>query len=323
MSTMYAVPTDANAVDALDPAARAQYLGTALYPGIFAQLGEPLAGKVTGMLLEMPTQNILDCLAAPGTLKATIDDALSVLPEDMRAAVAPPSPVSAGPSPTSVLAGASNNLWADEDNEDDEDLPSVGELFASVEKKKASARESARQEDDAMETDCGGAVVESWQLEWNPAEMAAVPSEKLSEWMAARLDEQRRIPRAVVEVLGAPSALELLGAVERVQAHGGMLVEETGKPRTSGGIFIKLLKDATHLPPTEHAAALDRIKREGAEAKKAQQAKKNAAKFVRANSSPSPTKAPLTPTPAAPPAGPPKADLGEFVEAAIRRQQSV
>jgi hypothetical protein len=81
----------------------------------------------------------------------------------------------------------------------------------------------------------------------------------LSEWIASRLDELLRIPRAVVETLGAPAALELLAAVERIQAAGGMLVEETGKPRTSGGIFIKLLKEAKHLPAAEHAATLERL----------------------------------------------------------------
>ena len=50
-----------------------------------------------------------------------------------------------------------------------------------------------------------------------------------------------------------------------------MIVEETGKPRTPGGIFLKLLKDATELPAEAQQAALARIKKEGADAKKAQQ----------------------------------------------------
>ena len=48
------------------------------------------------------------------------------------------------------------------------------------------------------------------------------------------------------------------------------------------GIYLKLLKDATNLPAEAQEAALLRIKKEGAEAKKAQQkalaAKRNAPK---------------------------------------------
>jgi len=318
---MYQPPTDAATVDALDPGARTQYLGNALYPNIYQLVGEQLAAKITGMLLEMPTQNILDCMTAPATLKATVDDALGVLPEEERSTAKPPPASPVAVSPVSVLAGPSNNLWADEDGEDDA-LPTVGELFASVDKKRAAATLAKSCDDaDAMETDSNDG---SWQCEWEAATLATEPSDKLSEWMAARLDEQLRIPRAVIEVLGAPAALELLAAVERTQANGGMIVPETGKPRTSGGIFIKLLKDATHLPAAEHAATLERIKREGIDAKKAQQAKKTAARLVRSNTSP--VKSPSAPT-AAPgaqsPSGPPKAELASFVEAALRRQQSV
>ena len=78
------------AVDALDsqPAARLQALGNALYPAIFQMVGEPLAGKLTGMLIEMPTQSVLDCLAAPETLKTTVEQALKALSKDMRAMAA-------------------------------------------------------------------------------------------------------------------------------------------------------------------------------------------------------------------------------------------
>ena len=37
----------------------------------------------------------------------------------------------------------------------------------------------------------------------------------------------------VVELLGVATALDLLSRTEQVQAQGGMLVAETGKPRTS------------------------------------------------------------------------------------------
>ncbi|KOO27770.1 hypothetical protein Ctob_008473 [Chrysochromulina tobinii] len=324
-STMYQAPTDASTVDALEPAARMQYLGSALYAPIFQMLGEPLAGKVTGMLIEMPTQNILDCLREHVTLKATVDEALKALPEEMRAMAAPPPPSPQASSPVSVLAGASNDLWADDDGEDDE-LPSVDQLFAAAEKKKRASSMvvpipfSSIQGGDAMDTD-DGAAANGWMCEWDAAALAAEPTDKLSEWIASRLDELLRIPRAVVETLGAPAALELLAAVERIQAAGGMLVEETGKPRTSGGIFIKLLKEAKHLPAAEHAATLERLKREGNEAKKAQQAKKNAARFVRVNS---PTKLPTaSPVAERVASGPPKPALADYVEIALRRQQTV
>lgn len=307
---MYQPPSDAAAVDALEPDARLSYLGNTLYPGIFALIGEPCASKVTGMLLEMPTQAILDCLGSEDTLKTTVDRALEVLPEELRATACPPPPAPPSPtlgspavvSPVSVMAGASNDGWADDD--ENENLPSVGELFASVEKKRVDRTSACS---DAMDTD-------EWSPEWDADAMAAEPSDKLAEWIAARLQEQLRIPRAVVEVLGASTALRILSDVERIQASGGMLVEETGRMRTSGGIFIKLLKEATYLPAGEQAMTIERIKREGNEAKKSQQAKKNAAKYVHKAAA-----APLTPTSA----GRPKVELAEFMDAALRRQQSV
>ena len=72
-----------DALDSLEPAARMQALGNSLYPAICQLLGEPLAGKVTGMLIEMPTQSVLDCLAAPETLKTTVEQALKVLSTDV------------------------------------------------------------------------------------------------------------------------------------------------------------------------------------------------------------------------------------------------
>ena len=52
-----------------------------------------------------------------------------------------------------------------------------------------------------------------------------------------------------------------------------MMVEETGKPRTSGGIYLKLLKDATDLPAEAQAAAVERIKVEGKKVKMSQKGK--------------------------------------------------
>ena len=49
--------------------------------------------------------------------------------------------------------------------------------------------------------------------------------------------------RAVVDFLGPTTAFDLLARTQQVQAQGGMIVPETGKPRTSGGIFMVLLKE--------------------------------------------------------------------------------
>eukprot|EP00900_Chrysochromulina_parva_P009598 jgi/Chrpa1/1863/Chrysochromulina_OHIO_Genome00011285-RA len=169
---MYQAPTDASTVDALEHAARMQYLGSALYAPIFQMLGEPLAGKVTGMLIEMPTQNILDCLREHVTLKATVDEALKVLPEEMRAMAAPPPPSPQASSPVSVLAGASDDQ--------DEELPSVDQLFAAAEKKKRASSMvvpipfSSIQGGDAMDTD-DGAAANGWMCEWDAAALAAEP----------------------------------------------------------------------------------------------------------------------------------------------------
>ena len=59
----------------------------------------------------------------------------------------------------------------------------------------------------------------------------------------------------------------LLAQTEHVQAGGGMFVPETGKPRTSGGVYLVLLKSATNLPRDAQYAALQRIKIEGKKVK--------------------------------------------------------
>ena len=82
--------------------------------------------------------------------------------------------------------------------------------------------------------------------------------------IAQRLQEpQIRIVRAVADFLGSETALELLQRTEQVQAQGGMIVPETGKPRTNGGVYYRMLKDATDLPRDAQFAALERIKAEG------------------------------------------------------------
>ena len=83
-------------------------------------------------------------------------------------------------------------------------------------------------------------------------------------YIAERLQEpQLRIVRAVVQFLGSQTALELLAQTEQVQAAGGMVVPETGKPRTNGGVYLQLLKSATNMPREAQDAALRDIKAKG------------------------------------------------------------
>ena len=64
------------------------------------------------------------------------------------------------------------------------------------------------------------------------------------------------VPRRV----GLPRVLEV---AEQVQAAGGMVVPETGKPRTNGGVYLQLLKSATNMPREAQDAALRDIKAKG------------------------------------------------------------
>jgi hypothetical protein len=80
-------------------------------------------------------------------------------------------------------------------------------------------------------------------------------------YIAQQLQEpQVRIPRAVVEFLGSAVALDLLEQAMQVQAAGGMIVTDTGKPRTNGGVYLQLLRGATNLPRDRLDAALERIR---------------------------------------------------------------
>ena len=143
---------------------------------------------------------------------------------------------------------------------------------------------------------------EDYVCAWDPAEWALEPDiVKLCAFVAERLEEPHvRIVRAVVETLGPHAALALLDRTERCVHRGGMVVEETGKPRTKGGIFLKLLKDASDMPEEGRAVTLARIKKEGDEAKKIH-ARKLAEKRARAaGKSLSPMKsAPAADSPAA------------------------
>ncbi|KAJ5678783.1 Polyadenylate-binding protein cytoplasmic and nuclear [Penicillium macrosclerotiorum] len=65
------------------PAQQKQMLGEALYPKIQAQQPE-LAGKITGMLLEMDNTELLGLLDDEEALRAKVDEALSVYDEYMK-----------------------------------------------------------------------------------------------------------------------------------------------------------------------------------------------------------------------------------------------
>ena len=63
----------------MSPAARKQALGQCVYPRAVRCVGEGLAGKITGMLLEMDNGELLNLLESPEALNAKIMEAISVL----------------------------------------------------------------------------------------------------------------------------------------------------------------------------------------------------------------------------------------------------
>merc|ERR1719171_244473 len=71
-------PLSAASLAAAPPAMQKQMLGTKLYPAVAKQQPE-LAGKITGMMLEMDNSELLMLLESEGQLKAKVDEALRVL----------------------------------------------------------------------------------------------------------------------------------------------------------------------------------------------------------------------------------------------------
>ena len=127
---------------------------------------------------------------------------------------------------------------------------------------------------------CSATQQAALQVKPTDAEEAAPrTAEQASEFILKRLEEPNaHIVLGVIDTLGTQVALDLLARTEQCVSGGGMVVEETGKPRTKGGIFVKLLKDATNLDPEQQARAIECVKRDGLAAKKArvQQAVKRA-----------------------------------------------
>ena len=226
---------DAAAIDAMEPNNRMSHLGNSLYPHIMTLVGESLAGKITGMLLEMSTTEIVVLLTDWEALKKAVGEAVAALPPDMldllgeqpsHEASSPVSPLN--PSPTSIMTGEGS--WTNCDDDDGEPLLPINMMLEAAELKR-SAKAHGAEDGEAMDTDDG------FVCEWDAGVMAATESGALCAFIAERLHEpQVRIIRAVVDLLGASVALELLFTTERCVFNGGMVVEETGKSRTAGGI---------------------------------------------------------------------------------------
>lgn len=69
---------DDQALAAADPAMQKNMIGERLYPLIYVQQPQ-LAGKITGMLLEMDNAELLNLIESPDALVSKIDEALAVL----------------------------------------------------------------------------------------------------------------------------------------------------------------------------------------------------------------------------------------------------
>merc|ERR1719254_360138 len=71
-------PLNAAVLAAAPPAVQKQMIGEKLYPAI-SKIHPELAGKVTGMMLEMDNSELILLLESEPQLKAKVDEALSVL----------------------------------------------------------------------------------------------------------------------------------------------------------------------------------------------------------------------------------------------------
>merc|ERR550537_1237235 len=71
-------PFNASVLAAAPPAVQKQMIGEKLYPAI-AKYQPEMAGKVTGMMLEMDNSELLMLLESEQQLKAKIDEAIQVL----------------------------------------------------------------------------------------------------------------------------------------------------------------------------------------------------------------------------------------------------
>merc|ERR1719510_359892 len=71
-------PLTATQLAAVPPGVQKQMLGERLYPAI-AKYQPELAGKITGMMLEMDNSELLVLLESEGNLRGKVDEAMRVL----------------------------------------------------------------------------------------------------------------------------------------------------------------------------------------------------------------------------------------------------
>merc|ERR1719203_1835344 len=71
-------PLQASALAAAPPSVQKQMIGEKLYPAI-ARLQPELAGKITGMMLEMDNSELLILLESEQQMKGKVDEAMLVL----------------------------------------------------------------------------------------------------------------------------------------------------------------------------------------------------------------------------------------------------
>jgi hypothetical protein len=143
--------------------------------------------------------------------------------------------------------------WADDDT-DPEELPSLEELQQAADARRSRPSVSAAFYSDKFDFEA----------------MRVQSQEAVCAFILQRLGESRPvIASAVIANLGVDAALQLLHTAETIQEDGGMLIEESGKKRTVGGIFIKLLREPTDLDQAQANAAWLSIKKDGDAARKA------------------------------------------------------
>merc|ERR1719352_503800 len=71
-------PLSKEALAAMPPQAQKQHLGERLYAMTFRHRPD-IAGKITGMLLELENKEIISLLESEGKLKRKVDEAVAVL----------------------------------------------------------------------------------------------------------------------------------------------------------------------------------------------------------------------------------------------------
>merc|ERR1712176_267670 len=76
-----AAPLNAAALAAANPSVQKQMIGEKLYPAI-ARFQPELAGKITGMMLEMDNSELLILLESEQQLKVKVDEAMVVLQQN-------------------------------------------------------------------------------------------------------------------------------------------------------------------------------------------------------------------------------------------------